>query len=208
MAYWSPPGCGRAVDRVGVLGVDDHQGVEGLELGHVLFHLLRVQVGELVHAGVQQEALEAEHALVVQRAQVRLLPGTAPPQKPTSTNAWSPATSRLSLRPSTVVVGGMEFSGMSRIVVTPPAAAARVAEAKPSHSVRPGSLTWTWVSTRPGIRVSSSASSITSAPAQPVAERLDGDDLPAAHAHFARGDAGGGEDALAPDDEVKAFFRH
>ncbi len=36
------------------------------------------------------------------------------------------------------------------IVVTPPAAAARVAVAKPSHSVRPGSLTCTWVSTRPG----------------------------------------------------------
>jgi hypothetical protein len=55
-----------------------------------------------------------------------------------------------------VVVAGMELSGMSRIVVTPPAAAARVADAKPSHSVRPGSLTWTCVSTRPGIRTSSS----------------------------------------------------
>ena len=39
----------------------------------------------------------------------------------------------------------------------PPAAAARVAVAKPSHSVRPGSLTCTWVSTRPGSRTSSSA---------------------------------------------------
>ena len=52
---------------------------------------------------------------------------------------------------------------MSRIVVTPPAAAARVAVAKPSHSVRPGSLTCTWVSTRPGSSTSSSASSIISA---------------------------------------------
>src|SRR5215217_5220067 len=33
-------------------------------------------------------------------------------------------------------------------VVTPPASA-RVALAKPSQSVRPGSLTWTWVSTSP-----------------------------------------------------------
>ena len=33
---------------------------------------------------------------------------------------------------------------MSTSVVTPPAAAARVAVAKPSHSVRPGSLMWTW----------------------------------------------------------------
>ena len=60
-------GVGCAVDRVGVLGVDDHERVEGLELGHVLLHLVGVQVRELVHAGVQQEALEAEHALVVQR---------------------------------------------------------------------------------------------------------------------------------------------
>src|SRR4051812_41843548 len=49
---------------------------------------------------------------------------------------------------------------MSTIVVTPPAAAARVAESKPSHSVRPGSLTWTWVSTRPGTSTSSSARAI------------------------------------------------
>ena len=49
-----------------------------------------------------------------------------------------------------VVVTGMQLSGMSTSVVTPPAAAARVAVAKPSHSVRPGSLTCTWVSTRPG----------------------------------------------------------
>jgi len=39
---------------------------------------------------------------------------------------------------------------MSTIVVMPPAAAARVAVSKPSHSVRPGSLTCTCVSTRPG----------------------------------------------------------
>ena len=79
------------------------------------------------------------------------LPGTAPPQKPTSTKAWPagapPAWPRSA---ATVVVGGMLLSGMSTIVVTPPAAAARVALAKPSHSVRPGSLTCTWVSTRPG----------------------------------------------------------
>ena len=32
---------------------------------------------------------------------------------------------------------------MSTIVVTPPAAAARVAVSNPSQVVRPGSLTWT-----------------------------------------------------------------
>ena len=68
-------------------------------------------------------------------------PGTAPPQKPTSTNAWPAAAARFSSSAARLTVGGMLFSGMSRMVVTPPAAAARVAEAKPSHSVRPGSFT-------------------------------------------------------------------
>ena len=80
----------------------------------------------------------------------------------------------------------MEFSGMSMMVVTPPAAAARVAEAKPSHSVRPGSLTWTWVSTRPGMQGFVVGQLDDLGAGQPVAERLDGDDLAAAHAHFAR----------------------
>lgn len=43
-----------------------------------------------------------------------------------------------------MVVGGMEFKGMSTTVVTPPEAAARVPVQKPSQSVRPGSLRWTW----------------------------------------------------------------
>ena len=86
------------------------------------------------------------------------LPGTAPPQKPTSTWIWPAAISRLIRSAPALVVGGIEFSGMSMIVVIPPAAAARVAEANPSQSSRPGSLTWTWVSTRPGSSTSSSAS--------------------------------------------------
>lgn len=43
------------------------------------------------------------------------------------------------------------YRGMSTMVVTPPAAAARVAVQKPSHVVRPGSFTCTWQSTMPGI---------------------------------------------------------
>lgn len=58
-----------------------------------------------------------------------------------------------------MVVGGRELRGMSTRVVMPPAAAARVAVQKPSHSVRPGSLTCTWVSTSPGSRASSPKSS-------------------------------------------------
>ena len=45
-------GPGRVLDRVGVLGVDDHQRVEGLQRGHVLLQLVRVQVRELVHTGI------------------------------------------------------------------------------------------------------------------------------------------------------------
>src|SRR5438132_9612435 len=51
---------------------------------------------------------------------------------------------------SSSMVGGSELSGMSASVVTPPAAAPRVAARQPSHSSRPGSLTWTWASTTPG----------------------------------------------------------
>ena len=46
----------------------------------------------------------------------------------------------------------MILTGMSTMVVIPPAAAAVVAVSKPSQSVlSPGSLTWTWLSTMPGI---------------------------------------------------------
>ena len=54
---------------------------------------------------------------------------------------------------------------MSTSVVIPPAAAAAVAVANPSQWVRPGSSTWTWLSTRPGSSTSSSARSTTVAPA-------------------------------------------
>src|SRR2546430_2435734 len=62
-----------------------------------------------------------------------------------------------------LVVGGRQLSGMSISVVTPPSAAALVALAKPSHSVRPGSLTWTCVSTSPGRSISRPGNSATSA---------------------------------------------
>ncbi len=94
-------------------------------------------------------------------ARSAVLPGIAPPHRPVSTNSWPSVAFRLASRPSTVVVGGIEFSGMSTMVVTPPAAAARVALAKPSQSVRPGSFTWTWLSTRPGSSASP-ARSVTS----------------------------------------------
>lgn len=50
------------------------------------------------------------------------------------------------------------YSGMSTMVVIPPDAAACVAVTNPSQSVLPGSLTWTWLSTTPGITARSPAS--------------------------------------------------
>lgn len=47
-----------------------------------------------------------------------------------------------------------QLRGMSTSVVTPPAAAACVAEGKPSQAVRPGSLMCTWLSTTPVVVVS------------------------------------------------------
>ena len=110
-------------------------------------------------AGVDQEALEAEHSRP--RAALRARRRCPEPRRPRTRRRRAPgadAQSRLIARASTVVVGGMLLSGMSITVVTPPAAAARVPVSKPSHSVRPGSLMCTCVSTRPGSSTSPSAS--------------------------------------------------
>src|SRR6266550_2609025 len=64
---------------------------------------------------------------------------------------------------SSSTVGGSELSGMSASVVTPPAAAPRVAARQPSHSSRPGSLTWTCASTTPGNTCSPRASTSSNA---------------------------------------------
>ena len=111
------------------------------------------------------------------------LSGTAPPQNPVSTWTVPAAHACFASSARTSSVGGMEFSGMSITVVTPPAAAARVALANPSHSVRPGSFTCTWVSTKPGSNTSSSASSTTGRRVVGrIAVQPDLDDLAIAHA--------------------------
>ena len=96
----------------------------------------------------------------------------------------------------------MLLSGMSTMVVTPPAAAARVAVAKPSHSVRPGSLTCTWVSTSPGISTSSSASRTVRTAGESRAERRDPHDDAAAHADLGGDELAVDEHPLAGDHEV------
>ena len=153
------------LDRGRVLGVDDHLRPVGRQHAQVLLELLGRQRRELLHPGVGHEALEPEDPGVVQPAQVvDVARDRTAPEADVDVRGRPARTFRLISSPSTVVVGGMLFSGMSMIVVTPPAAAARVAVAKPSHSVRPGSLTCTWLSTRPGSNTSSSARSTVSPP--------------------------------------------
>jgi hypothetical protein len=154
-------------DLVRVLSVDDEQAVERGDLAHGRLDLRGRQRWELVDAGVQQEALEPEHARLVQRAQLRDVARDGPPQKPTSTHVSPSAALRLTSSAATSTVGGMLLSGMSTMVVTPPDAAALVAVSNPSHSVRPGSLTCTCESTRPGSSTSSVSSSTTAAARSP-----------------------------------------
>ena len=171
------------VDQLAVLGVDEQQRAEP---GGRVHRRPRApsasRCAELVDAGVEQEALEPEHARPraaaprsAEVARARRRPRTRRRPRPARRppRAWSSSA-------ATVVVGGIEFSGMSTSVVTPPAAAARVAVAKPSHSVRPGSLTWTWVSTRPGSSTSSSSRSTTRAGGRRLVVRRDGRDPTAA----------------------------
>ena len=68
------------------------------------------------------------------------LPGTSPPHRPKSTSELASAAARFNSKLSRFVVGGCAFNGISNTVVVPPAAAARDPVAKPSQSVRPGSL--------------------------------------------------------------------
>ena len=89
-----------------------------------------------------------------------------PPQNATSTLSFPSAAARFSDKARTLTVGGIELSGMSTIVVVPPAAAAFVAVLNPSHSDLPGSLTWTCESTSPGITTRSPKS--TSARPSPI----------------------------------------
>src|SRR5690606_8602544 len=77
-------------------------------------------------------------------------PGTNPPQKATSQDSWEAAACRFAASADRSMVGGIEFNGMSAIVVVPPATDARVAVPNPSHPGRPVSSTCTCESSSPG----------------------------------------------------------
>ena len=117
-----------------------------------------VQRRELRHPGVDRKALEPEHARLMQPGQLAGVPGHRAAPEPDVNRALPSRGRPLDLECGASTVGGIEFSGMSMTVVTPPAAAAAVAVANPSQSVRPGSFTCTWLSTSPGSSTSSSPS--------------------------------------------------
>ena len=71
------------------------------------------------------------------------------------------------------IVGGDEFSGMSKNAVKPPAASAALPVSSPSQCVRPGSLKCTCGSSPPGNTCSPRASSSSRAPSSSGLDRRD-----------------------------------
>ena len=149
----SGPRCGSAQrpDRAGDSACTSSGTPRRARIGIAASQIALVDRGELVDAGRHEEALEAAHAGVDEPVELRRVARhDAAPERRRRRDTGPAPPSASPRAPPRVVVAGMLLSGMSTIVVTPPAAAARVAVSKPSHSVRPGSLMWTCVSTMPG----------------------------------------------------------
>src|SRR5712664_1304701 len=92
---------------------------------------------EFIDARVNQKALEAGYASGSEGNNLLEIFGNQPcPCCPIHVALAL----RFTARASGEVVAGTQFKGMSTNIVYPPAAAARVAMRKPSHSVLPGSL--------------------------------------------------------------------
>src|SRR6476660_396632 len=70
---------GGTINGSRVLGVHNHHGVERLQFGEVGLQFVGLEMGELVDSGMEQEAFESEHAVVVQLAES----GTFPWDRPT-----------------------------------------------------------------------------------------------------------------------------
>ncbi len=122
-----------------------------------------IHPGEAVDAGVDHEALESGNSGLDKRRQLLgISVDDAPPCGPVDPYV-ALAAARLASSAATLIVSGTQLRGMSTSVVTPPAAAARVAVPKPSQS-RPGSLMCTCESTSPGKRSRSPKSWCCSAP--------------------------------------------
>ena len=95
--------------------------------GSALAQICFADVLELVDARGRQEALEAEDAAPGERRERRRVARDHAAPEPDVDMAAPARGARLASKPATVVVAGMLLSGMSTSVVTPPAAAARVA---------------------------------------------------------------------------------
>ncbi len=150
----------RLVDGPGDLGMHEQRHARPGEQRHGLAKVVLIDMWKVVDTRGNEEALEGDATRVQKGAGARpALPGTRPPVNATSTKSLPSVAAAFASNAARVVVGGEALSGMSTSVVTPPAAAARVAVSKPSQCERPGSLMSTWVSTRPGRRTPSPASS-------------------------------------------------
>ncbi len=155
-------------------------------------------VGELVDPRVAQERLEPDDPGVGQRLDLVGVARDQAAEEPAVHPELPPGGVPLGGQRRGVVVTGLLLSGMSTSVVIPPAAAAAVAVGNPSQSARPGSLMWTWVSTRPG-RIIRSPRSSTRIDGSTSPGSDDADDLPIPDQDRRGADAGRGDDAAAPD---------
>ena len=129
----------RGRDHVGVLGVRDQQPVDGGQLGQRRPQPGVVQRRELRHTGVEQEALEPDDAGLEQRPELVDVAGHgAAPERDVGRDLAFRRLLVSRATPRPMVVGGIELRGMSTIVVTPPATAARVARGEALPLGAPG----------------------------------------------------------------------
>ncbi len=96
---------GRPLDRPRVLGVHEHEAVEVGEQAQVGLELVGLEVPELLDPECSRKHLNPNTPASHRGRSSSALPGTAPPQNPTSTNAWSRATFCLVSSASTSTVG-------------------------------------------------------------------------------------------------------
>ena len=172
------------------------------------FHLVASRCGNSSTPECSRKHLKPKTPVVVQRPQVVLVAGTAPPQKPTSTNAWSRPTSRFELQ-GLHVDGGRD--AVQRHVDDGGDAAGRRRPGGGREALPLGAAGL--IDVHVGVHEARHEGLVVGefddfGAGEAVAERLDRDDHAAADADFAGGDAGGGQHPLPAEDEVVGFFRH
>ena len=195
-------GLGGPVDGPRVLGVHDHQGVVGGEHPQVLLQLVTLQVRELVDAGMQQEALEAEHTVVVQPAEVVDVAGHGTAPEPEVDERLALGDQPLELQ------GRLVHRGRDRVQRHVdhrghPTGRRRLGGGGETLPVRPPRL----VDVHVGVDQTGDQRLVVGqrdhlGALQPVPVRLDGDDLAVPDAHLPVGDPGRGEDPASLDHQL------